>query len=70
LRLRGSNLIQLVTDGMKIVFFERQREMLLGAEIDYGVKDGKKGFSVENPNFKGESAKKWLALLEIEKGIR
>jgi iron-sulfur cluster assembly protein len=56
--------------GVHVVVFKRQMEMLRGAEVDFGELDGKQGFKVENPNFTGESAKKWLALLEKEKDIR
>jgi iron-sulfur cluster assembly protein len=56
--------------GVKVVVFQRQKEMLRGAEVDFGEVDGQHGFKVENPNFKGEAAKKWLAILEKEKDNR
>jgi iron-sulfur cluster assembly accessory protein len=56
--------------GVKVVVFLRQKEMLRGADVDFGEVDGKQGFKIENPNFKGEAAKKWLAQLEKEKDVR
>jgi iron-sulfur cluster assembly protein len=55
--------------GIKIVLFKRQLELLRGAEIDYGTMEGMEGegFKIENPNFKGELAKRSLALLQKEK---
>lgn len=56
--------------GVEVVVFKRQIEMLRGAQVDFGEKDGEKGFKVENPNFKGEAARKWLAELEREKDVK
>ncbi len=56
--------------GVRVVMLKRQVEMLRGAEVDYGKFDGEQGFKIENPNFKGELAKKWLASLEREKDLR
>jgi iron-sulfur cluster assembly protein len=56
--------------GVRVVLFKRQMEMLRGVEVDFGEENGQLGFKIENPNFKGESAKKWLALLEKEKDIK
>jgi iron-sulfur cluster assembly protein len=56
--------------GIKIALFKRQIDMLRGTEIDFGKENGKEGFKVENPNFKDESAKKWLPLLEKEKEVK
>jgi iron-sulfur cluster insertion protein len=56
--------------GVRVVVFKRQMEMVRGAEVDFGEVDGRQGFKIENPNFKGESAKRWLALLEKEKDVR
>lgn len=56
--------------GVGVVAFKRQLEMLRGTQVDFGEEDGKQGFKVENPNFKGEGAKKWLAVLEGEKDIK
>ena len=53
--------------GVKVVVFRRQAAMLRGSQVDYGDIDGKKGFMIDNPNMKGESAAKWLAILEKEK---
>jgi iron-sulfur cluster assembly accessory protein len=54
--------------GVKVVTFKRQTEMLRGCRVDYGEEDGREGFKIHNPNFDGESARKWIALLEKEKG--
>ena len=51
------------SNGVKVVLEKRQREMLQGSRIDYGVKDDQEGFMVENPNFEGEGAIKWLSEL-------
>jgi len=56
--------------GVSVVTFRSQGEMLRGTEVDFGEENGKQGFKVENPNFKGEDAKKWLAVLEREKDVR
>src|SRR5262249_46357729 len=56
--------------GIKVAIFKRQFDMLRGTEIDFGQENGKEGFKVENPNFKGEWTKKWLALLEKEKDVK
>jgi iron-sulfur cluster assembly protein len=58
------------SQGVRVVFFKRQMEMLRGAEVDFGEENGQVGFKIENPNLKGESAKKWLPLLEKEKDIK
>jgi iron-sulfur cluster assembly accessory protein len=56
--------------GVSVVTFKRQAEMLSGTQVDFGEENGKQGFKVDNPNFKGESAKRWLAVLEKEKDIK
>ena len=56
--------------GVSVVAFKRQLEMLRGTQVDFGEEDGKQGFKVENPNFKGEGAKKWLAVLAEEKDVK
>ena len=56
--------------GVSVVVFKRQLEMLRRAQVDFGDDDGKQGFKVENPNFKGEGARNWLAVLEGEKDIK
>lgn len=53
----------LVADGVRVVLFKRQVEMFRGAEVDYGTKDGHVGFMINNPNFEGEAARKWVAIL-------
>jgi len=55
--------------GVRVVIFKRQMEMLRGARVDFGEEGGKQGFKIDNPNFKGEAAKKWLALLKKEKDV-
>jgi tetratricopeptide (TPR) repeat protein len=40
--------------------------MVHGSVVDYGQENGKQGFKVQNPNFEGEAAKKWLSLLNAE----
>jgi len=45
--------------GIKVVVLKRQVEMFRGARVDYGEKDGKQGFLVDNPNFEGDLLKKW-----------
>jgi iron-sulfur cluster assembly accessory protein len=50
--------------GIKVVFLKRQAEMLRGTRVDYGQEGERVGFRVKNPNFEGESLKKWLPLLE------
>jgi iron-sulfur cluster assembly accessory protein len=52
--------------GVSVVLTKRHLEMLRGSQVDYSEKDGQKGFSIENPNFKGEEAKKWIAVLQKE----
>jgi iron-sulfur cluster insertion protein len=59
-----------VSAGVSVVAFKRQVEMLRGAQVDFGEKNGKQGFKIDNPNFKGEAARKWLALLEREKDVK
>jgi iron-sulfur cluster insertion protein len=58
------------SSGVTIVIFKRQVEMLRGTQVDFGEEDGRRGFKIDNPNFKGEWTKKWLALLEREKDIK
>lgn len=58
------------SEGVSVVTFKRQIEMLRGSQIDFGEENGKQGFKVENPNFKGEGAKKWLTILERETDIK
>jgi Fe-S cluster assembly iron-binding protein IscA len=48
-----------VSGGLRVVVLKRQVDMFRGAEIDYGEKDGRQGFLVNNPNFEGELLKKW-----------
>jgi iron-sulfur cluster assembly protein len=56
--------------GVSVVVFRRQVGMLRGAKVDYGEAGGKHGFKVDNPNFKGDRARKWLALLQKEKDVK
>ena len=56
--------------GVSVVVFKRQLEMLRRAQVDFGEVDGKRGFQVENPNFEGEGASKWLTVLEGEKDTK
>ncbi|MBL8796712.1 MAG: iron-sulfur cluster assembly accessory protein [Planctomycetia bacterium] len=56
--------------GISVVVFKRQLEMLRGAQVDYVDENGTVGFKLDNPNFKGEAAKKWLLVLEGEKDIK
>jgi iron-sulfur cluster assembly protein len=58
------------SSGVKVIVFKRQIEMLRGSQVDYGREGDKQGFKVQNPNFEGEVAKKWLAELANEKDIR
>lgn len=53
---------------VRVVASRKQVEMLRGSEVDFGEKDGDQGFLVENPNFKGDRAAKWLAALKAEAG--
>ena len=46
--------------GVNVVVLKRQVEMLRGAEVDYGELDGKPGFKIENPNFKGNQPRNGL----------
>lgn len=55
--------------GVKVVVFKRQIEMLRGSQIDFVREGDKQGFKVQNPNFEGEAAKKWLPELAKEKDI-
>ncbi len=57
-------------DGVKVVLLKRQIEMLRGTRIDFLHEVEKEGFTVKNPNFEGESAKKWFALLEQDKTLK
>src|SRR5262245_45165209 len=52
--------------GIKVVILKRQVEMLRGAKVDYGEDREKQGFIIKNPNFEGESLKKWLPVLTAE----
>lgn len=56
--------------GVRVVTLKRQAEMLRGTRVDFGEEDGKRGFKVENPNFEGEAAKKWLAVLKKETEVK
>jgi iron-sulfur cluster assembly protein len=56
--------------GIKVALFKRQLGMLRGTEVDFVRRNDEEGFKVENPNFKGECAKKWLTLLEKEKDVK
>jgi iron-sulfur cluster assembly protein len=58
------------SNGITVVVFRRQVEMFRGTQVDFGEVDGKEGFKIENPNFKADSAKKWLAALQAEKDIQ
>lgn len=58
------------SEGVRVVVFRRQVEMLRGAVVDFGDADGKQGFTVENPNFKGDWMKKWQSALESEKDVK
>jgi iron-sulfur cluster assembly accessory protein len=57
------------SEGISVVASARQVEMLRGTRVDFGEENGQQGFKIENPNFKGEATKKWLALLENEKDV-
>jgi hypothetical protein len=52
-----------------VALFKRQLDMLRGTEIDFGQGNGKEGFKAEHPNFKGELAEKWIALLQNDKDV-
>jgi iron-sulfur cluster assembly accessory protein len=56
--------------GVKVVIFKRQIEMVRGSQVDFGMEGDKQGFKIQNPNFEGEAAKKWLPELAKEKDIR
>jgi iron-sulfur cluster insertion protein len=58
------------SEGVSVVVFKRQLDMLRGALVDFVDEDGKQGFKVENPNFKGEWMAKWQAALEGERDIK
>jgi iron-sulfur cluster assembly accessory protein len=51
------------SSGVRVAIARRQLGLLRGTVVDFGEKDGKKGFMVENPNFKGESTTKSVAAL-------
>jgi iron-sulfur cluster assembly accessory protein len=53
--------------GIKLVVLKRQIEMIRGARIDFGREGDQEGFLIKNPNFEGESLKKWLPVLAAEK---
>jgi iron-sulfur cluster assembly accessory protein len=52
------------SEGIKVVVWKSQIEMLRGAKVDHGEKEGRTGYLVENPNLDGDAAKKWLPKLE------
>jgi len=56
--------------GVSVVAFKLQLKMLQGAQVDFVEENGEQGFKVENPNFKGEGARKWLAVLEEQKDMK
>jgi iron-sulfur cluster assembly protein len=53
--------------GVKVVAHKRQVEMLRGSEVDFGRAGHQVGFKIRNPNFDGEGARKWLAVLDKDK---
>ncbi len=55
------------TSGIKVVVLKRQVEMLQGAQLDYGKKDGEDGFQVKNPNFEADQLERWRRSLELER---
>lgn len=56
--------------GVSVIASKRQLKMLQGTQVDFAEENGEQGFKVENPNFKGEGAKKWLAVLDKQKDIK
>jgi iron-sulfur cluster assembly accessory protein len=52
------------SEAVKVVVWASQVEMLRGATVDHGEKDGRTGFIIVNPNLDGEAVKKWLPKLE------
>jgi iron-sulfur cluster assembly protein len=52
------------SEGVKVVVWKSQVEMLRGVKVDHGEKGGQTGFIIVNPNLDGESVKKWLPKLE------
>ncbi|MBN9120702.1 MAG: hypothetical protein J0I06_16395 [Planctomycetes bacterium] len=53
--------------GIKVVVLKRQVEMLRGATLDFGKRDGREKFEISNPNFEGERLEKWRRDLELER---
>ena len=49
--------------GVGVVVSARQVEMLRGTRVDFGEEKGNRGFIVDNPNFKGDAAKKSIDAL-------
>jgi iron-sulfur cluster assembly accessory protein len=50
--------------GINVVIWKSQVQMLRGAKVDYGEKDGRTGFIIQNPNIEGVAEKDWLPKLE------
>jgi len=50
---------RLESGGIRVIVLKRQVDMFRGAQIDFGEKNGRQGFLVDNPNFEGELLKKW-----------
>jgi Fe-S cluster assembly iron-binding protein IscA len=59
---------EFVSGGLPVVVLANQVEMLKGCTVDHGEEDGKVGFKIENPNFEGDNAWKWLQELEGRRG--
>lgn len=58
------------SEGLHVVTSRRQAEMLKGTRIDFGEEHGEQGFKIDSPNFKGESAERWLAALAMERELK
>lgn len=58
------------TDGITVVVFQRQAEMLRGSRVDYVEKEDQRGFTVDNLNFAGDWTGKWLSLLQQEQDVK
>lgn len=57
------------SEGVKVAIYEVQKEMLSGTELDFGEKDGEKGFLFECPNLKGKELSKWIPILKDQYGV-
>ena len=52
--------------GIKLVVLKRQAEMLRGTKVDFGEKNGERGFIINTPNLQGKLLEKWGPVLAAD----